>query len=97
MNVLQNNSPPNRSFLLIDAGCKFAMSLIQSKVSSKDITIWEPVERYYAFAEKLQRIYGFNLVKDVPVIQFDVTISNPPFSFKPPNSPWACFIIGAIP
>lgn len=86
MNVLPNNSHLNRSFLLIDAGCKFALSLIQSKVFSKHITIWEPVEKYYAFAEKLQRIYGFNLVKEVPMIQFDVTISNPPYSLDSHNT-----------
>ncbi len=86
MTALPKNLLPDSSYFLIDAGCKFALNLIQSGVPSKNITIWEPVDKYYAFAEKLQRIYGFELVKEVPVIDFDVSVSNPPYSLDSHNT-----------
>lgn len=84
--LLKNFLTPDSSFFLIDAGCKFALSLIQAGVPGKNITIWETFGKYYAFAEKMQKIYGFNLVKEIPVIEFDVSVSNVPYSLESHNT-----------
>ncbi len=81
-----SNFLTNSNYLLIDAGCKFALYLIKNGVPTKNITIWEETEKYYIFAKKLQKLFNFNLVKDKPMIKFDITVSNPPYSLNSHNT-----------
>lgn len=86
MTASLNNLIPNAKYLLIDAGCKVALHLIKTGVSPESITIWEQSEKYYIFAKKLQKLFNFNLTNDDPMIKFDVTVSNPPYSLDSHNT-----------
>lgn len=81
-----NKLLPDAKYLLIDAGCKFALYLIKNGVPAKNITVLEESEKYYIFAEKLQKFFGFNLIKTAPMIEFTVTVSNPPYSLDSHNT-----------
>lgn len=86
MTQLPNNFLPEMKYLLIDAGCKFALFLIKNGIPPKNITVLEQSEKYYIFAEKLQKIFKFNLTKNEPMIKFDITVSNPPYSLDSHNT-----------
>ena len=69
------------TYWLIDAGCKYTLSLIKDGIPAEDIYVYEPDDKYYRFASTLQRIYGFNLTQtEFEMKKFSVTVSNPPFS-----------------